>query len=86
MSRAAIVTTLKLPRGRTALEVDSLDGKTLHLAQPLPKHLPPSELLLANETGYDVEAMDSHSIRVRDYPLERATDAALLHHVSWTRS
>ena len=75
----------KLPRGRTALEVDSLDGKTMHLVQPLPKDLPPSELLLANETGYDVEATDSRSIRVRDYPLEQATDAALLHHVSWKR-
>ena len=75
----------KLPRGRTTLEVDSLDGKTMHLVQPLPKDLPPSELILANETGYDVEAMDRRSIRVRDYPFEQATDAALLHHISWTR-
>ena len=55
------------------------------LNQPLPEDLPPSDVLLAGDTGYDVEAIDSRSIRVCDYPIEQAASAALLHHLSWTR-
>jgi hypothetical protein len=77
--------TWRLARGRTALDVDAIDECSLHLAQPLPEDLPPADVLLANETGYDVEAIDSGSIRVRDYPIEQAADAALLHHLCWTR-
>jgi hypothetical protein len=77
--------TWRLARGRTALDVDAIDECSLHLAQPLPEDLPPADVLLANETGYDVEAIDSRSIRVRDYPIEQATGAALLHHMSWNR-
>ena len=67
-----------------ALEVDSLDGKTLHWPNRYPNIYRPVNCY-ADETSYDVEAMDSHSIRVRDYPLEQATDATS-YCVSWTRS
>ena len=74
-----------LPRGRTGLDIEAVDDRTLYLTQPLPEDLPPSDVLLAGDTGYDVETMDSRSIRVRDYPVEQAASAALLHHLSWTR-
>ena len=77
--------TWSLARGRTELDVDAIDECSLHLAQSLPEDLPPADVLLANETGYDVEAIDSRSIRVRDYPIEQTADAALLHHLCWTR-
>jgi len=62
-------TKITLPAAQVTLKVESVEGRTFHLADPVPPKLAtPGRYLLAGETGYEIESATKDSITVRDYP------------------
>jgi len=62
-------TDLTLPRPSVPLKVQSVEGRTFRLAEPLPPAVArKGRYLLAGRTGYEIESTTERSITVRDYP------------------
>ena len=60
---------LRLPEGRTALKVASVAGRAFHLTADAPGDRDlKGTYLLAEDTGYEIEAVSGRAITVRDYP------------------
>jgi len=57
------------PRPNTPLKVRSVQGRTFHLAEPLPAGIGQAgAYLLTGGTGYEIQSTTKDSITVRDYP------------------
>ena len=74
---------LALDAATTQLKVESVDGRTFHLAGVLPAGLAmPGQYVLADGTGYEIESAEDRTITVRDYPVIETNEITLLHAAS----
>lgn len=70
---------LELAEGRTVLAVDAVEGRTFHLAQPVPtERALAGAYLLAGETGFEIEAVGPQTLTVRDYPAIECKEVVVL--------
>ena len=76
-------TQVTLPQASVALKVDSVAGRSFHLAEAVPADLAADSkaYLLAGTTGYEVESAAGKTIRVRDYPAIECDEVRLLNSV-----
>ncbi len=90
--------SLSLSNPVTFARVASVSGRTFHLAEPLPAELAESGwFVLADgpqpmtegsprpRTGFEIEAMTTDSITVRDYPVLESDEVTILH-AAWLQS
>ena len=78
---------LTLDSATTRLNVESVDGRTVHLSDVLPDGLAaPGGYILAGGTGYEIESVGQRTITVRDYPIIECDEITLLHDVSTGRA
>ena len=61
---------IHLPEAERTLAVDRVEGRTLHLKNPVPEYVhPQGAYLLLADTGFDIASVTERTITVRDYPL-----------------
>jgi hypothetical protein len=72
-------TKTRLPEGRMTFAVDSVNGRTFILKEPLPRDRKfEGRCLLAAGTGYEVESATGKTITVRDYPAIECSEVCVL--------
>jgi hypothetical protein len=77
---------LRLAQPHSHFSVEKLEGRDYVLDRDIPDPvLTQAHYLLAGDTGYDIEAMQGRSIRVRDYPAVTCEALTLLHASEWAR-
>ncbi len=70
---------LELAQSRTALAVDAVEGRTFHLAESAPTDREiVGAYLLANQTGFEIEAVGPQTLTVRDYPAVECDEVVVL--------
>lgn len=78
---------IALKESKTALKVDRVEGRTFYLRDKRPPHAcEPGSILLAQDTGFEIEASGKRWIRVRDYPAMACDEVVLLHSATLARA